>query len=445
MMRSVCIATFAFLSACSSPDRVFQNDVDTGSPDTTADTTPTETSMPGDLGAPCTKNEECLSKFCLDIGRCSKACPSAGICPNSSNWTCTVVPTLGPMCACDVLSMTDVPCNGIDDNCDGKIDEDSPQCGGKCVDTMTDNAHCGGCDKPCEGGSSCKMGKCECPMDKPDLCAMSCVDTKTDNAHCGGCDKPCMMGENCKESSCSKIVGVDVMVLLDVTGSNVGQLNLIKATLNTRLVAPLLKIEGVQVGVSYTSEFPTSPYGGMGDQPFKGGIEPSAMESAVTPLITGFPPMSGGDEGDGMVEALGTLAGRPLHPTSTALMCSMGRVPGGCWRTGVKRVVVLVTDDIFHNAPDPAAPTMLYVPYMGITPAPQVWADVLKAMTADKMALLIMNSNFMGATAPGLKQWEIMLKDLGQPATDIYLSNTDAAAMTASDEVVKRVTAIKAL
>ena len=35
------------------------------------------------------------------------------------------------------------------------------QCRGKCVDTDTDAAHCGGCDMQCPGNQSCKNGECE--------------------------------------------------------------------------------------------------------------------------------------------------------------------------------------------------------------------------------------------------------------------------------------------
>jgi endo-1,4-beta-D-glucanase Y len=34
------------------------------------------------------------------------------------------------------------------------------ECGGSCVDTLVNAAHCGGCDKPCATGSTCMDGKC---------------------------------------------------------------------------------------------------------------------------------------------------------------------------------------------------------------------------------------------------------------------------------------------
>jgi hypothetical protein len=40
------------------------------------------------------------------------------------------------------------------------------------------------------------MGKTEC--------GGACVDTKTDNTHCGMCNKACLMGEQCTESQCCK-------------------------------------------------------------------------------------------------------------------------------------------------------------------------------------------------------------------------------------------------
>lgn len=133
-------------------------------------------------------------------------------------------------------------CNGLDDDCDGEIDED--------FDLQTDLDHCGQCDRPCLGdppnasptcesglctlecdrgfancdddiGSGCEAnltssdtcGSCErrctdptplcaqhadstyecvssCP-DGTELCGASCIDTSQSTNHCGGCDNRC--------------------------------------------------------------------------------------------------------------------------------------------------------------------------------------------------------------------------------------------------------------
>jgi hypothetical protein len=43
-------------------------------------------------------------------------------------------------------------CNGVDDDCDGGIDED--------WDLATDSAHCGSCDTACATGAACSAAVC---------------------------------------------------------------------------------------------------------------------------------------------------------------------------------------------------------------------------------------------------------------------------------------------
>lgn len=44
-------------------------------------------------------------------------------------------------------------CNGLDDDCNGEVDED--------FDFSTDPIHCGGCDVGCGPGGTCRAGACE--------------------------------------------------------------------------------------------------------------------------------------------------------------------------------------------------------------------------------------------------------------------------------------------
>ncbi len=444
----------SFLLGCASPVRVFVQE----GPEVGVDSSPPDTTPPkaGEVGAPCFKDDECASKFCLPIGRCSRECSLPGTCPNSTNWTCRVIAGRGPMCDCDELGLVDLACNGIDENCDGKIDDGSPKCGEECVDTNTSIKHCGGCDKPCPGAGTpnaepqCAMGSCKlkCATGFDDCDGMpdtGCEGDLNSTTHCGMCGKACMTGESCVMGECKTILPVDVTILLGVTGSSHMYVDPAIPTLQTKLVAPLLAVPDVQVGVSYTSEFPTTPYGSVGDRPFQGGGEPATDGMKLNMLIASYPKLFGGDASDGMIEALGTLAGRPIHPTSLALTCSAGRAPGGCWRTGAKRVVVLFTDDIFHNGPNAVGPG-LYDPYMGIAPAPQDWTGVLKAMTDNKIFLLFMSTAPAGTMGDQARaQYRRMLTDLGQPMTDLFMATPAAEVTTAADAVVARIKAIRGM
>jgi hypothetical protein len=71
-------------------------------------------------------------------------------------------------------------CNGRDDDCDGKTDED--------FDLANDTAHCGACDRACASAQSC--------------CAGHCTDLGSDVSHCGTCAGACSAGDTCCAGSC---------------------------------------------------------------------------------------------------------------------------------------------------------------------------------------------------------------------------------------------------
>ena len=68
-------------------------------------------------------------------------------------------------------------------------------CGDACVSTLDDNAHCGGCDRPCAADRACANGMCACVTGTD--CSGACVDTSADAANCGECGNACREGELC--------------------------------------------------------------------------------------------------------------------------------------------------------------------------------------------------------------------------------------------------------
>jgi len=156
---------------------------------------------------------------------------------------------VGPECSAEV-------CNGVDDDCDGDIDEG--------FDLQTDLTHCGACDNACpvtpaHATPTCSAGGCglfcdggfadcdgdgangcEASLADPNTCGdcttqctgatplcnvtggrtacvvrctgsttrcgTSCVDTDTDALHCGACDSPCPDAANasatCRSGTC---------------------------------------------------------------------------------------------------------------------------------------------------------------------------------------------------------------------------------------------------
>ncbi|MGC4117572.1 MAG: MXAN_6577-like cysteine-rich protein [Myxococcales bacterium] len=78
------------------------------------------------------------------------------------------------------------------------------ECGGVCVATSLDPAHCGRCDKVCAAGEVCSVGVCALQCSGGTTkCGDRCIDLKNDPAHCGTCDKACAAAEVCSAGICA--------------------------------------------------------------------------------------------------------------------------------------------------------------------------------------------------------------------------------------------------
>ncbi len=87
-------------------------------------------------------------------------------------------------------------CNGLDDNCDGVVDEG--------IDTMTDLEHCGGCGMPCAppgafgecvagvcGIASCDVGRYDIDGMVENGCEYRCITSGVDDSVCDRADNDC--------------------------------------------------------------------------------------------------------------------------------------------------------------------------------------------------------------------------------------------------------------
>ncbi len=160
-----------------------------------------------DAGTPCraAANECDLAEVCTGD---SVACPTDRKRPNGSacssdgnpctndvcqNGQCVHLPNTGAACADDGNTCTnDVCANGTCTHPvkqDGDACPDGACCDGQCVDTQTDESHCGVCDLVCAAGTSC--------------CAGKCVNLTSDKRNCGTCGKRCRNG-SCRNGRCKK-------------------------------------------------------------------------------------------------------------------------------------------------------------------------------------------------------------------------------------------------
>ncbi len=171
------------------PDVVFPVDVpatqDLGAP------VDVPTVAPGAFGAACTRLTDCASGVCLPTGHCSRACAGGADCTAIAGWVCSALPGLGPVCSCTPRGVE--VCNGLDDDCNGLVDEGTSMCGGRCADISRDPANCGACGNVC-GSGACAGGVCACPGASPNRCGGACVNTNTDPSDCGACGTVCPSG-----------------------------------------------------------------------------------------------------------------------------------------------------------------------------------------------------------------------------------------------------------
>jgi Putative metal-binding motif len=98
-------------------------------------------------------------------------------------------------------------CNGLDDNCDGRVDESFPEADAGCVSSRP-----GAC---APGVTQCLAGATTCVstvMPKDELCNTiddNCdgqvdegFDFTSDSNNCGRCNNPCGSGQSCRASVC---------------------------------------------------------------------------------------------------------------------------------------------------------------------------------------------------------------------------------------------------
>ncbi|MDI7269557.1 MAG: hypothetical protein QME96_16330, partial [Myxococcota bacterium] len=84
----------------------------------------------------------------------------------------------------------------------------SIRCGAECVDPMSDERNCSGCNIACSTGETCSDGTCRSECSAPLAgCGDACVDLQTSAEHCGACEAPCEGLPNadslCSDGACA--------------------------------------------------------------------------------------------------------------------------------------------------------------------------------------------------------------------------------------------------
>src|SRR5206468_4019646 len=105
------------------------------------------------------------------------------------------------VCGCRKLAEKEICGDGIDNDCNGRVD-DCKMCNGVAVPD-DDPKNCGACGHACRADQSCTKAACVCPAGSPNDCGGACTDTKTDGVNCGACGTACGPNRVCKDGACA--------------------------------------------------------------------------------------------------------------------------------------------------------------------------------------------------------------------------------------------------
>ncbi len=141
------------------------------------------------LGTPCQRNSDCDSGVCLPVGAGQNVCTircSGGL-DCVPGWTCGPIGGVeGDVCQC--TTTTEV-CDGVDNDCDGYVDDGT------------------GAELGCSVYEVCQEGSCQC---HPDCAGKRCGDADGCGGTCGGCSGAtdyCAAGGQCTDDCAGRECG----------------------------------------------------------------------------------------------------------------------------------------------------------------------------------------------------------------------------------------------
>ncbi|MCK6513039.1 hypothetical protein L6R29_24175 [Myxococcota bacterium] len=159
----------------------------------------------------CTFGQDQTCNHRLEMSALAGTCLKDGTCQCNTNF---VKNQSSGKCDIACKASTEI-CNGLDDDCDGVIDNNctcpsgQTRCGSICVDLQTNNDHCGACGQKCGIGTGCKAGSCKPVVPPPCASNADCAAGQVcSNGQCQphitpcASDADCAAGQVCQNGQC---------------------------------------------------------------------------------------------------------------------------------------------------------------------------------------------------------------------------------------------------
>ncbi|MBW2277247.1 MAG: VWA domain-containing protein [Deltaproteobacteria bacterium] len=175
----------------------------------------------------------------------------------------------------------------------------------------------------------------------------------------------------------SELGRADLYILMDTSGSMGTPITELQAAMTDTIVAGAAAlIPDLWFGLGNFEDYPVSPHGAVDNVPFalaqRTTDDAAALQTAVDTLVA----YNGGDYPESQVPALwATATGGALEGYVEAQDACVGTEVGyPCFRRGALPIIVMVTDNEFHNDYDDNAP------YTVIDPPAPTWDETLAAL-----------------------------------------------------------------
>lgn len=241
----------------------------------------------------------------------------------------------------------------------------------------------------------------------------------------------------------------DVVFLIDITGSMSQEIGHIQAELRDT-IAPGIQaaIPDSELGVATFADFPVGHCGTGEDHAYNLVLPVTADLARVQSAVNGIAVSNGGDPPEAQVEALyQTATGEGLGSfVPSSFGCPGGGFGYACFRSDALPVILLFTDDFWHNGPGNADPYSSACPELLSSVSPHAYGDAVSVLQTRGIRVMGL---FSGLDAPARAEMDQLATDTnaldgsGRPLVfDIgtrgeSLSSSVVAAITTLASVIR--------